>query len=112
MRLGQTPTDDEIEEMVRKADSDGNGEIDFPEFLTLMSKKMLAQDPDREIKEAWDILSNGKTYMDPYMLGKVMINLGETVDDEKIQELLNEVDFDGDGKVNYDDFHKMMKKEN
>ena len=33
--LGQKPTQAELEAMVREIDADGNGEIDFPEFLTV-----------------------------------------------------------------------------
>ena len=36
--LGQKPTNAELETMVREIDADGNGEIDFPEFLTMMSE--------------------------------------------------------------------------
>ena len=38
--LGQKPTHAELEAMVREIDADGNGEIDFPEFLTMMLRKM------------------------------------------------------------------------
>ena len=38
--LGQNPSDQEVEDMVQAADADGNGEIDFPEFLVMMAAKM------------------------------------------------------------------------
>ena len=34
--LGQNPTDEEVDEMVKKIDVDGNGEVEFEEFLILM----------------------------------------------------------------------------
>ena len=38
--LGQNPTEAELQDMVNEVDADGNGTIDFPEFLNLMAKKM------------------------------------------------------------------------
>ena len=38
--LGQNPTEAELQEMINEVDADGNGTIDFPEFLNLMARKM------------------------------------------------------------------------
>lgn len=38
--LGQNPTEAELQDMINDVDADGNGTIDFPEFLTLMARKM------------------------------------------------------------------------
>ena len=44
--LGQNPTDQELIDMIREVDNDGNEEIDFGEFLDLMARNM--QDIDEE----------------------------------------------------------------
>lgn len=36
-RLGEKLTDEEIEEMIREADVDGNGVIDYEEFYSMMT---------------------------------------------------------------------------
>ena len=43
--LGQNPTEAELQDMINEGDADGNGTIDFPEFLTMMARKM--KDTDR-----------------------------------------------------------------
>jgi calmodulin len=40
--LGQNPTEAELQDMINEVDADGNGTIDFPEFLMLMARKMKA----------------------------------------------------------------------
>ena len=37
-----------------------------------------------------------------------MINLGEKLSDEEVEQMINEADLDGDGQVNYEEFVKMM----
>merc|ERR1719401_1086020 len=38
--LGQNPTEAELQDMINEVDAEGNGTIDFPEFLSLMARKM------------------------------------------------------------------------
>jgi Ca2+-binding EF-hand superfamily protein len=38
--LDQNPTEEELQDMINEVDADGNGTIEFAEFLNLMAKKM------------------------------------------------------------------------
>lgn len=38
----------------------------------------------------------------------MMINLGEKLTDEELDQMIREADLDGDGQVDYDEFVKMM----
>lgn len=40
-------------DMINEVDADGNGTIDFPEFLTMMARKMKDTDSEEEIREAF-----------------------------------------------------------
>ena len=60
--LGQKPTISELEAMIKEVDIDGNGEIDFGEFLTMMAKKLKETDLEEDIREAFrvfDIKNSG-----------------------------------------------------
>jgi len=37
-----------------------------------------------------------------------MMNLGETLEPEEIQSMIDEADQDGDGQINYEEFYIMM----
>jgi Ca2+-binding EF-hand superfamily protein len=37
-----------------------------------------------------------------------MMNLGEKLTEEEVEEMIREADIDGDGQVNYEEFVKMM----
>ena len=95
--LGQNPTEAELQDMINEVDADGNGTIDFPEFLNLMARKMKDTDSEEELQEAFKV-----------ELRHVMTNLGEKLTDEEVDEMIREADVDGDLEVNYEEFVKMM----
>merc|ERR1712005_61399 len=53
--LGQNPTEAELQDMINEVDADGNGTIDFPEFLTMMARKMKDTDSEEELREAFKV---------------------------------------------------------
>ena len=53
--LGQNPTEAELQDMINEVDADGNGTIDFPEFLSLMARKMKDTDTEEELVEAFKV---------------------------------------------------------
>ncbi|XP_060072888.1 calcium-binding protein LPS1-alpha-like [Ylistrum balloti] len=107
--LGQNPTEAELQDMINEVDTDGNGTIDFPEFLTMMSRKIFDDDSDAELKEAFRVFdSNGNGFIGAAELRHVMTNLGEKLTDEEVEEMIREADIDKDGQVNYEEFVKMM----
>ena len=48
--MGQNPTEDELNNMVMEVDLDGNGTIEFPEFLEMMKKKASQVDQEGELR--------------------------------------------------------------
>ncbi|XP_012832364.1 PREDICTED: calmodulin-like protein 8 isoform X3 [Erythranthe guttata] len=107
--LDQNPTVEELRDMINEVDSDGNGTIEFEEFMTLMAKKMKESDAEEELKEAFKVFDKDQNgYISADELRHVMINLGEKLTDEEVKQMIKEADLDGDGQVNYDEFVKMM----
>lgn len=110
--LGQNPTQAELQDMINEVDADGNGTVDFPEFLTLVSRKMKETDSEEEIIEAFKVFDkSGSGFISAAELRHVMTNLGEKLTDDEIDEMVREADMDGDGKLNYDDFVSMMMED-
>jgi calmodulin len=108
--LGQTPSESELVDMINEVDADGDGAIDFNEFLVMMAKKMKDVDQEDEYKEAFKVFDkDGNGYIEPAELKQVMQSLGETLTDADIEDMMKEADTDNDGRVNYDEFVNMMK---
>ena len=107
--LGQNPTEEELKQMIREVDLDGNGTIDFKEFLCLMVKKMKDTDTDEELLEAFKVFDrDGNGFITSHELRNVMNSLGENLTPEEIEEMIKEADLDNDGQIDYEEFVKMM----
>ncbi|KAI4369662.1 hypothetical protein MLD38_018082 [Melastoma candidum] len=107
--LDQNPTKKELQEMIDEVDSDGNGTIEFGEFLALMANKIKDTDAEEELKEAFKVFDKDQNgYISATELQHVMINLGEKLTDDEVEQMIREADLDGDGQVNYEEFVRMM----
>jgi len=71
--LGQDPTDTEIKEMMLKVDLDGNGSLDFDEFLVMMAVKVTGE----KNTTAW-----AHKVPIPYVWEKSFSTLYQRIDDE------------------------------
>ena len=107
--LGQNPSEEELKQMIREVDLNGDGTIDFKEFLCLMLKKMDDSDIDDELEtafKAFDLDKDG--YITPHELRNGMLNLGEEYSPEEAEEMIKEGDLDNDGRIDYDEFMKII----
>lgn len=101
--LGQNPTESELKDMINEVDTDGNGTLDFPEFLEMMARKMGDRDSEEEIREAFKVFDKDNNgVISAAELRHVMTNLGETLTDEEVDEMIREADVNGDGQINYE----------
>ncbi|XP_069466335.1 calmodulin-1-like [Ambystoma mexicanum] len=104
--LGQNPTEAELQDMTNEVDAEG---IEFPEFLTMMARKIKDTDSEEEIREAFRVFDkDANGYITAAELRHVMNNLGEKLTDEEVDEMIREAGIDGDGQVNYEEFVQMM----
>merc|ERR1719491_766261 len=107
--MGQNPTEAQLQDMINVVDADGNGTIDFPEFLIMMARKMKAPDSEEDIKQNFrEFDQDGGGSISASELKHVFENLGEKLTDEEVDEMIREADIDGNNKVNYEEFVKMM----
>jgi len=109
--LGQNPTEKELTQMIKSVDDNGDNEIDFEEFLILMSsKKPSSNDPDKELRDAFAVFdADGSGSISRTELKKLMKNLGQTLSDAELDAMMDEVDTDGNGEIDFNEFKSMMQ---
>jgi len=110
--LGLNPTDEELQELIEGVDKKGDGTIDFPGFLTLISTKLqVSVESAEEMRAAFEIFDlNSAGNISAVELKQVMSSIGETISEEEINDMIREGDADGDGMINYEEFVQMIFK--
>ena len=113
--LGEPVTKEELAEMTNEIDIEGNGTIDFKEFILLKARKMRHYDNEDEYIEAFRIIDKNKDdLISKEELKEAMTIIGQFVwgespTDEDIAYMIKEADTDGDGFLHYSDFIRKIK---
>jgi Ca2+-binding EF-hand superfamily protein len=111
--MGFRPSKEELKEILEEIDEDGSGEIEFEEFCQLCAK-FLIEEPDEEtmkaeLKEAfrvYDKEANGFITTD--QLREIISELDQRLTAEDLDGIIEEIDEDGSGTMDFDEFCAMM----
>ena len=107
--LGFHMSEKEVDVLYKEVDSNGNGFIDFDEFLNIIMTKMNDPYTHAQLVEAlriFDTDDNGT--LNSHDLKSVCMKLGDRMKAADIEEIISEADRDGDGKLSIDDFASML----
>ena len=104
----------EIDNMISSIDLDGNGVIDYNEFLTCtMNKEKILNNDNLEICfKAFDSDNSGKISLDEI---SAIFNSGdkEKIDKEELEvfkKIIKDADENGDGEISFKEFKDLMRK--
>ena len=104
----------EIDNMISSIDLDGNGVIDYNEFLTCtMNKEKILNNDNLEICfKAFDSDNSGKISLDEI---SAIFNSGdkENIDKEELEafkKIIRDADENGDGEISFKEFKDLMRK--
>jgi len=111
--LGFEPRKEEVKAMIASAEgpNKSTGLIDFNEFLELLLVKMSEKDTKEDAMRAFrqfDMDHQGRISF--ANLQAVARELGETMTNEEIEEMIEEADLDKDGYINEEEFLRILKK--
>ena len=88
--------------------SDEEEELDFKEFLKLIGEDMIQNAKKEELEEAYQEFEPDDKGITKRQLKETMKKHGEKMSDEEADKLFKETDFDGDGRIGFEDFVRMM----
>lgn len=107
-RLGSKLTETEVKQLMEAADVDGNGTIDYIEFITATMHRHRLEREEHLYKafQFFDKDSSGFITRDELETAMKDYGMG---DEATIREIISEVDTDNDGRINYSEFCAMMR---
>lgn len=109
--LGQNPTLAEVAQIIAEVDSDSSGSMSFPAFVQMMSTQARNVDHNQELLEAFRVFDhNGDGFVCAQELRHLMTTLGDLLPAEEVDEMIREAGGNGDGRIKYADFAKVMQE--
>ena len=104
--FGFNPKEEEIRDMFREVDTDGDNMIDFTEFLTFMGKCLYDSTEDFKqisLQYAFQFFNKeGDGNISAREIKTIFRHFGEIVSDEEVQKIIDVFDVDGNGTLSYE----------
>jgi calmodulin len=110
--MGQKPTEEELFQMIAEVDENMSGSIDFSEFLNVikLQKERAAQfDNETDMVDAY-VACGGNADKSGHVERSTLVKIiktdfGLTID---IEELIDQVDADGSGEIEFEEFVELL----
>nr|CAD55596.1 troponin C [Lethocerus indicus] len=113
--LGHEVSDKQLTEIIVEVDADGSGQLEFEEFVTLAAR-FLTEDNEEdsaammeELREAFRLYDkDGNGYITTEVLREILKELDDKITPEDLDMMIQEIDSDGSGTVDFDEFMEVM----
>merc|ERR1712167_9726 len=113
MGIGLDSKNEAVFNMVKELDTDGSGEIEFKEFLEMMTATLSAKNSRADIEKVFKLFDTDRTgEISLENMKRVAAELGEDATPQDLSEVVLRGDMDKDGSFTLDDFYAVLTKKN
>ena len=107
--LGLETKNQTVYQMIQDIDKDAKGEIDFDEFMELMTSKLAGSDTEEDVQKIFELFDDDQTgFITLHNLKRVANELGERMNDAELLEMIERADLDQDGQISSKEFFRIM----
>ncbi|KAF5200934.1 Calcium dependent protein kinase [Thalictrum thalictroides] len=108
-KIGHQVPDADVQMLMEAADVDGNGTLDYGEFVAV-AIHLRKIGNDEHLHKAFTFFDRNKSgYIEIEELRDALAEEVDPNNDEVINAILHDVDSDKDGRISYEEFSTMMK---
>ncbi|CEF65823.1 EF-hand domain and Zinc finger, C2H2 domain and EF-hand domain pair and Zinc finger, C2H2-like domain-containing protein [Strongyloides ratti] len=105
----------QLRKLIRKFDADGSGKLEFDEFCALVYTVANTVDKEtlqKELREAFRLFDKeGNGYISRPTLKALLKEIADDLTDQQLDEAVDEIDEDGSGKIEFEEFWELMAGE-
>ncbi|XP_031779879.1 troponin C, isoallergen Bla g 6.0101 isoform X2 [Nasonia vitripennis] len=113
--LGHELNDETLRQIIAEVDVDASGELEFGEFCTLAGRFLVEEDTEamaQELREAFRLYDKeGNGYITTEVFRDILHELDDQIPPEELDLMIEEIDTDGSGTLDFDEFMAVMKGE-
>ncbi|XP_063537289.1 troponin C [Cydia strobilella] len=110
--MGQLFDDSELQALIDENDPENSGKINFDGFCNIASHFLEEEDAEamqQELKEAFRLYDReGNGYITTSTLKEILAALDDKLSNSDLDGIIAEIDTDGSGTVDFDEFMEMM----
>eukprot|EP00434_Breviolum_minutum_P028903 symbB.v1.2.025565.t1/scaffold2413.1/size174923/6 len=115
--VGLNPSKSDLQMIIKQADSDGSGDLDFEEFMIIVAQviaitpKPTPEEYERDMRELFEAidLDGGGSISSRELIQALTTKGPEPMEAEEVKKVLGRIDKDGDGKMNFKEFCNIME---
>ena len=111
--LGIDAKNQTLANMMADLDKDNSGQIDFGEFIDMMTAKMSDRDTREDLEKVFRLFLGDDDKADKIQLKhlkRVARELNENMSEEELQEMITRADLNKDQGVDFEEFYTIMTK--
>ncbi|KAJ3424662.1 calmodulin-1 [Anaeramoeba flamelloides] len=107
--LGINPTETELQDMMNEIQDKENGLLTFNSFLNKITKKLSEEEDPEDIINSFRVFDReGQGFVSSGELHHIMTTIGEALTKEEADQMIQEADPNGTGKIYYEEFVDLM----
>merc|ERR1719383_500539 len=110
--MGVKVDKDDMEGYAREVDESESGKFTFTQFCQIAARFMIEDDEEQmkeELKEAFRIYDrDGQGFITTEVLKEILREIDSTLTEDDLENIIEEVDEDGSGTLDFDEFQEMM----
>lgn len=105
--FGEIAAEEQVDKIMKMVDSDGSGEIDYSEWVvaTINKNRLLS---DEKLEQAFKLFDKDDSGSISSEEVREVLGVRKNIDESVWNEIILEVDGNGDGEISFEEFKAMM----
>jgi len=108
--LGFNPNEENLQQMIFTVDYDGDGMLNFEEYIHLMEQQKTPEETEDNIVQAFRVFDcDNKGYIESADLRELLENMDWKISDDEVKDLINRTNLREDRRISLEEFALLVE---